>query len=255
MHVLARLLARTRYRAYLRLAHKASTPSGRPSEVPHVGVLQTADEWQSARAELTRLRVVPHQDRPKNWDTRFALATVLANTSPRDRVLDAGAALYSALLPSLALYGYESLHGVNLIFRKRQRFGPVDYIPGDLTKTPYPDGHFAAVTCLSVIEHGVPLEAYFREMSRILAVGGILVTSTDYWQDPIDTGGQSAYGVPITIFTRAQVLEMLALAERFGLFPKAPIAASDLACRDRVVRWERFGLDYTFAAFTLEKRG
>ena len=49
---------------------------------------------------------------------------------------------------------------------------PIRYIPGDLTHTPFPDGYFDAIACLSVIEHGVPLQNYFREMYRLLKPNG-----------------------------------------------------------------------------------
>ena len=44
---------------------------------------------------------------------------------------------------------------------------------------------FDYVTSLSVIEHGVNIEKYFREMSRIIKSNGYLLTSTDYWPDKL----------------------------------------------------------------------
>jgi 2-polyprenyl-3-methyl-5-hydroxy-6-metoxy-1,4-benzoquinol methylase len=83
---------------------------------------------------------------------------------------------------------------------------------GDITHTEYDAATFDAITCLSVIEHGVDLDAYFREMSRILKPGGILITSTDYWQAPIDTKGQEMYGVPIHVFTQQEIRHAIELA-------------------------------------------
>ena len=47
----------------------------------------------------------------------------------------------------------------------------LDRIRGDITKLRFDAGTFDAVTCLSVVEHGVDLDAYFREMSRISLLG------------------------------------------------------------------------------------
>ena len=50
---------------------------------------------------------------------------------------------------------------------------------------------------MSVIEHGVPLKPYFEEMYRLLKPGGILITSTDYYPEPIDTRNKMAHEAPI----------------------------------------------------------
>ena len=50
-------------------------------------------------------------------------------------ILDAGAEIYSNVLPALFLYGYRDLHGINLGFSDPTRRGPIRYIPGD------PDAH------------------------------------------------------------------------------------------------------------------
>ena len=113
------------------------------------------------------------------------------------------------------------------------------------------DGSFDAITCMSVIEHGVPLDDYFREMWRLLKPGGLLITSTDYYPTPIDTRGQAAHGMPIKIFSRpgdrggARVGEV----DRDSSRPDR----LDLDCEEKPIRWEQFGLDYTFVLFTLRK--
>ena len=87
-------------------------------------------------------------------------------------------------------------------------------------------------------------------MSRVLKCGGLLITSTDYWCEPVPTPGQSAYGSPVKVFTRREIEEALALARRYGLEPTCPV---DLTCGDKVVEWERFGLRFTFLVLTLQK--
>src|SRR5207253_2093385 len=99
-------------------------------------------------------------------------------------VLDAGAARYSSVLPWLRLYGLTDLTGNNLEFGADVRRDGVLFRYGDITGTDYPAGRFDAVTCMSVIEHGVPLGPFLAESARILKPGGLLVISTDYDQDP-----------------------------------------------------------------------
>ena len=210
------------------------------------------DDVAVARAEVIRCGLPPHGDAPKNWDLLVALGTILEHVPPRGAVLDAGAPLYSRLLPWLYLYGYRDLHGIDLVYDGPVRLGPIAYQAMDLTATSFPDGRFDAITCLSVIEHGVPLGAYLDEAARLLKPGGLLITSTDFWGEPVDTGGREAYGVPITIFTPAQMDAFVAAAAERGLHPVRPV---DLACRDRAVHWARFELDYTFVNIVLHRDG
>ena len=92
--------------------------------------------------------------------------------------------------------------------------------------------------------------AWLSEMARILKPGGILFTSTDYWESSVDTRGQTAYGVPVRIFSQADVQGMLETAAGTGLQPTGPIS---FACKDRVVHWQKVSLDYTFISFALRK--
>jgi SAM-dependent methyltransferase len=222
-----------------------------PPRAPwHNAVLQTRQERDRAIEQVTNLSLPLVADPPKNWDCLAALDCILANTSKRARVLDAGSELYSRILPWLCLYGYKKLVGINLVFKEKTKRGPITYKYGDVTCTDYDPASFDAITCLSVIEHGVDLEAYFREMSRVLKPGGVLITSTDYWHTPIDTKGQQMYGIPVHIFTQPEILQAIELAEGCGFALTSPI---DLSCNERVVHWEKVGVDYTFLILTLRK--
>ena len=238
------------FRSYLRLRYGAKTPVKVPKISFENGALRNRDEWLAATRLVRDLRLVPHPDSPKNWDTVAALATILKSTNPDAWVLDAGAELSSALLPCLYLYGYRNLTGINLIFQKPQRRGSIAYEFGDITNTRFHSEQFDAITCLSVIEHGVDLQAYFREMSRIPRPGGLLITSTDYFDNPIETHGTTAYGAPVHIFFRAEIIDAISIAESVNLRLTGPLSLDSV---EKPVRWERFGLDFTFLLFTLQK--
>jgi SAM-dependent methyltransferase len=238
------------YRLSLARMRGAMRRPARPHAPWHNAVLQTELERDYAIDQIRSLGLPLMEDRAKNWDTLAALDCILSNTTPRARVLDAGAELYSVILPCLFLYGYRRLKGINLVFNKPQRRGPILYEYGDITRTKYPAASFDAITCLSVIEHGVDLGAWLTEMSRILKPGGILFTSTDYWETPTDTRGQSAYGVPVRIFSRADLQGIADTAEGAGLWPTGPLS---FVCKDRVVHWHKVSLDFTFISFALRK--
>jgi len=155
------------------------------------------------------------------------------------------------MLPWLYQYGYRRLCGIDLIFAEPLHRGPILYEPGDLTHTRFPDAGFDVICSMSVIEHGVPAAPYFMEMARLLSPDGLLITSTDYWKEPVDTRGQIAFGVPIKIFTPPEILDLVQTGRKFGLVPTGSI---DLECQDRPVTWRTYDLSYTFLCFAMHKK-
>jgi SAM-dependent methyltransferase len=232
------------------LESRRAAPRARPAPQLPTDVLSTQAEWQAALDECRRLRLPAHPGRPKNWDLLGAVSVVLESTPTSGAVLDAGAARYSPVLPWLRLYGYTRLTGNNLEFTKPAQHGPVTFEYGDITATDYPDGNFDAVTCLSVIEHGVPVEAFLKESARILRSGGVLVVSTDYDKQPQDTAGKHAYGVPVHIFTPDEIRELVDLAATHGLRLRGELRLDNA---ERPVHWDRTGLDFTCIRLTFDR--
>ena len=70
------------------------------------------------------------------------------------------------------------MHGANVISADINEEYP-DYIQADMEeKLPFNDKEFDAVICLEGIEHTLRPEALFAELSRVLAIGGLLIIST-----------------------------------------------------------------------------
>ena len=230
-------------------------PRGRPGDAwkgrRNRALLDQA-EVDAAVKEVRALGLVPHPDRPKNWDLTVALGTILERTTADATVLEMGAATYSPLLVWLYQYGYRDLHGIDLVYDAPGYRGPILFQPMDLTQTTFDDATFDAIGCLSVIEHGVPFDAYLAEARRVLKPGGMLVTSTDYWATPVDTAGITAYGTPVRILDEAAIGAFLDEARRQGFTPETPL---DPSCRDKVVHWDATGLDFTFLVVTLVAPG
>ena len=95
----------------------------------------------------------------------------------------------------------------------------VEYVVGDLMETGWPDGHFAAVTAISVIEHGYEADRLLPEVARLLAPGGLFLFSTDYWPDKIDTSDTPLFGMTWTIFSAPEIDELVDRARAHGLAP------------------------------------
>lgn len=233
-----------------------------PTTVAPTGVLRSRAQWQAAAAEARSLGLPLHHDRPKNWDALGAVAAVLGLAEGEERaglrVLDAGAARYSPVLPWLRLYGLGeppgALLGINLEFGRERRHDGVVFRFGDATATGLPSGSCDALTCMSVIEHGIPVEEFFAEAGRVVRSGGLLCVSTDYDEDPPDTTGITAYGSPVRIFGPAGVRGLVAAAEAAGFSLVGDLDDGALAHEERPVHWRRTGLDYTFILLTFRRR-
>lgn len=238
------------YRFYLRLKYGADRVSIPANPILPNEVLRSRTQWREAARKGRQLHLPLHRAEEKNWDHLAAVNAIVATTPATGRVLDAGAEFYSNVLPALFVCGYRHLFGMNLSFADSARRGPIRYLPGDITRTAFPDGYFDAITCMSVIEHGVPMEEYFREMYRVLKPGGLLITSTDYYPEPIDTRGKMAHGAPIKIFSKSEMKKMLVQAKVCGFQATGEI---DLDSDGRPIRWEAYDLDFTFVIFTLRK--
>jgi len=119
----------------------------------------------------------------------------------------------------------------------------------DLQHTSFPERSFEIITSMSVIEHGVNVDAYFSEMARLLRPGGYLITSTDYWQMPLmQTPPIMTEFGPMRVFCADDLTRMFQVAHAEGLELLAPF---DPASPQRMVAWH--GVEYTFAYFVLRR--
>jgi hypothetical protein len=109
------------------------------------------------------------------------------------------------------------------------------------------------VTCLSVVEHGVPLERMAAEVDRLLRPGGLFVFTTDF----DSTGVPHEIDPSFKVFGQAwQVFTLEGLDGLIDHFRRRGFAMFDpsrvsLEHDQRPVRWK--GQEYTFALVTLQK--
>jgi SAM-dependent methyltransferase len=202
-------------------------------------------------AALRRLRGRPNlaPDPVKSWDVLRALEALTETTAPDLPVLDLGS-VACPVLPCLHRLGYRDLHGVDLDPRvRRMPFSQeIDYRTADMTAVPSPDGSFAAITAISVIEHGLRQDALLDEVARLLRPGGAFVFSTDYWPAKIPTDGVRLFGLDWRIFSVQEIDALLDAARERDLHPVgdpgAVLRAPPPAGRRRPVSYE--GRGYTF---------
>ena len=213
--------------------------------------LKRVEEVEHAQSLLLKMNLVPHKTKEKNWDL-WHFTSRLSGLNPRANILDVGC-IGNPFLDNMAALGFKSLWGIDLgeVPNTLDFNGPIHFFRQDLTQTTFEYQFFDAVTSLSVVEHGVDPNAYFAEMSRILKPGGLLLTSTDYWSEPVSTRGISKkkrFGLPWKVQTPDDIRGMIKTAAKWGLKPTGPI---DFTVQNKVVHWE--GKQYTFFAFALQK--
>jgi 2-polyprenyl-3-methyl-5-hydroxy-6-metoxy-1,4-benzoquinol methylase len=225
-----------------------------------------------AERGLQELRLFKHHWPIKSWDT-YKMIKIISGAKRESFVLDVGC-YESPILPMLKRLGFFNLYGCDLVLKSdsnskltdmssfvyHEDYEPIAEMYNDksyqlsirnLEDTNYSDQMFDYVTSLSVIEHGINIEKYFREMSRIIKNNGYLLTSTDYWPDKlVNYKNVLSKGTPDNIFSRDEIENLVAIAEKSGLKLIEPI---DFEYKDKVVRWNSIGLDFTFIFFAMRK--
>jgi len=185
----------------------------------------------------------------KSWDVWQTIQTVRAEIRSDEAVVDFGA--YGCeILPALDRLGFTCLEGIDLDHRLGHMpgAGRIKYTTGNFLCSKLTDGSIAAITSISVIEHGFDGQALMREVARVLRLGGIFVASFDYWPTKIDTAGVKLFGLDWRIFSEAEVDDLIRVAAECGL---EPLGGGDLTCASPPIHWG--GKDYTFGWLALRK--
>lgn len=188
-------------------------------------------------------------DALKSWDVLETVRLIeehLPNDAP---ILDLGA-FSSEVLLVLDRLGYTALSGIDFDPRigSMPHADRIVYHQGDFLRSSLPDAGFAAITAISVIEHGFDGETLLAELARLLRPGGLFVASTDYWPEKIDTSGKRLFGVDWRIFSQEELSDFITTARRFGFVPLGPMS---FAAARPVIHWG--GRRYTFVWIALRR--
>ena len=237
-----------------RYARRNLAEASKLIHLPHPLNTVLRDEEDVSRAELTlaalRLRYA-YDYAKKVWDGYRMFAIAIKVGSRHARIFDAGSGPHSNVLDWLQLYGFKNLYACDILLRHEYRYGHINYYRQDITKTTFPSAFFDFIISQSVIEHGVDCMRFFEECSRLLKPHGLLLISTDFWYQPIDTSGVMLYGRPWRIFTPRDIDLLVTQAKGSGLSLLEPI---DIQKPSQVVPViENQGRRYTFCFFALKK--
>lgn len=193
----------------------------------------------------------------KRWEYPWALSR--ARLSPQAKVLDVGCgdSIFPVYLSKLGVQvtamdlefttNLGSLHGL-----------PTAYLNGDLTAIPLHDDQFEAVFCISVIEH-LPEERIPRamqELRRVLAPGGRLLLTTDYYEDAaakVWYSGPDRHAFPVDwgLFDKQRLERLILAAPGFRLDGELDLSVDWGETRSRMREYH--GYPYTSVGLALIK--
>ena len=141
------------YRNYLHLVRGFRFFPNIPNKIPWMNItLKNREEVNLAIKIIKASKLNLHPNVPeKNWDSLITLKIIIQNANSSAKILDAGGEKVSLILFWLYQLGFSNLKCLNLLFEKRMKRGKIEFIPGDLTKTNFPNNYFDIITCISVI--------------------------------------------------------------------------------------------------------
>jgi SAM-dependent methyltransferase len=230
-------------------------------------VLQNQEQIKVARAEMVRrgistldskgrqlLRKLSLDSSPnigdelKSWDVLSTVQFLESNVPKDAPVLDIGAYASEVLL-ALHRLGYSRLAGVDL--NPRLKSSPhadvIRYEVADFTQTPFENHSLAAITSISVIEHGFNAARLLGEVSRLLRPGGYFLASFDYWPAKINTHGKKFFEMDWLIFSREEIEAFVHQARDYGLTPPGALEPN---ASERPIKCA--GEEYTFGWLVLQ---
>lgn len=223
-----------------------------------IRVLNSFEDLGKSVHGLHQAESTSHQHPVKNWDLYYT-SELLNNYPKTAQILDMGCA-GNFVLNLCHQQGFKNCIGIDLTISAFDRIDQIKHLAGNEHKIPFKlkrmnimnttfgDNHFDLVTSLSVVEHEVNLETFFRENYRILKRGGTLFLTTDYWDPKIDTTGIRPFGLAWKIFSKKELNNLVNIAQQngFSVFDNSVPSVSV-----PFVHWK--GKNYTFASVTLTK--
>jgi SAM-dependent methyltransferase len=160
-----------------------------------------------------------HLERPNRFNT-WALISGLLPEAPARLEIGPG------LRPRLPISGTHFLDiSAPAIERLNARGGIA--VRGEITALPYRDGEFGLVCAFDVIEHAEDDQQAFRELSRVLQDGAVLVFSVPLhekcWTGFDDCVGHARRYEPAALLARIEGSDLtLVKSAAFGMAPRNP---------------------------------
>ena len=151
--------------------------------------------------------ITPIGDTAKSWDVLKTIEFFESDVAKTAPILDIGS-FCSEIPGMLHRLGYSNISGIDLNpdVVRMPYCENIHYSIGNFIQTSFPDESFAAITAISVIEHGFNSTELISEVHRLLKPGGYFIASVDYWKEKISTDGLSAFNMDWKIFSGDEIM-------------------------------------------------
>lgn len=214
--------------------------------------LKTRQEVDECTKYIQRNNLIEHAFSCKNWDVAL-ICKELKGGDLLDMGSNGSFLLHNAI--KLGIPGRKC--GIDL-GDPEYKIDGVEYIKGDLMKTPYEDNSFDTITCLSVIEHEVDYTLLAKECSRLIRKGGTIYITFDYWNPKVDTTdvGTALYGLKWNILDMQDVIVLQNAFINQGFSFNQPFGAMDWTTEEKVINptfCAPYGKYYTFGIIHMTK--
>ena len=195
-----------------------------------------------------------HHDPYKDWDLWMLyqfLSRIKADLPNKPSIYDMGCGKkYAATKFCAHLYSENAtFFASDLLSVDFSSFqNSVNFFKGKVEESGFADASVDVAISLSVIEHGVDLEQFAKELNRVLNKGGKFFITTDYWPEEINTKGLFPYGLnapEMMIFSNDTIAKFIEILGFNGLCVINKNQKLNLV-EDPVVYWSRMDKRYTF---------
>ncbi|MBI5325178.1 MAG: class I SAM-dependent methyltransferase [Ignavibacteriae bacterium] len=226
------------------------------SSISECNTLKSKNEIECSTQLINFFGFHSHSDPQKNWDTLKCMFYLLRESNTDLPVLDAGGSPDSSVLNTLSRFGYKKLFACDIIDMTKYskiKNSKVEFTVQNIENTNYNNDYFQAIVSLSVIEHGVDIEKFFQEMYRILSKNGLLLITTDYWNEYINCEGIYPYGTDksqMKVFQKDEIISICNIAIQNG-FKLCSELKTDIS--EKAIRWETYNKEYTFIFLAFRK--
>jgi SAM-dependent methyltransferase len=228
-----------------------------------ITLLRSWDGIGNAVNGLLKAGMPIHGMPQKNWDI-WQIYQLLKDKKKSTRIFDFGCR-GSYVLKLCRKMGLHQTYGMDLyklvnkheiliycreilthfIFKFIDGKNPYYLIRGDGLHNHFPNAFFEVIVSLSVIEHGVDLDMFFKESYRLLCNEGMLFVSTDYSHKKVNSGRDDW-----TIFSKEEILELIEIATKHGFKLKENGSVEE---NDNILTNSTGTKQYTFLSIVFEK--
>jgi SAM-dependent methyltransferase len=218
------------------------------------GVLLTDSNLPTFLSQVQDFHLPYLPDRYKAFDVVKVVEFLEADEVRKDaRILDMGA-YQSPSLWALHSLGYTNLYGIDVDpdIYNMPFYTNIRYSVRDMVDTHFPDNFYDACIAMSSVEH-IPqrLPEFLNEASRITRTGGLLLLTTDFSFERVDTGRAKPFGMDWTIFDYERIKLFVTLASSYGFSLISELPTNQAASYP--VHWKGREYTFIFLAFRLEK--